>query len=226
MDVVIISDLHLGSPLFNKKHDFLRLIKSPNYKVVILNGDVIDIWENKLEKIYDSNSNIIDEINLISKDKKVVYIKGNHDPEIKEIKNLFPNCQVINSYQFNDLFVIHGDEFDDFVNKYSFWSKLLFIPHWIGERFGLNLKAFFRNLTNSIANKRNKSYYKKLVNDINNEAINKYKDRCKIMVMGHTHDPKIIKHEECTYINGGDLIHNYTYVEFNTETNEYNLKRI
>jgi predicted phosphodiesterase len=44
--------------------------------------------------------------------------------------------------------------------------------------------------------------------------------------MGHTHNPEIIKQEGCTYINGGDLIHNYTYVEFNTETNKFDLKRM
>jgi UDP-2,3-diacylglucosamine pyrophosphatase LpxH len=226
MNVVIFSDLHLGSPLFNKRRDFVKLIKSPNYDTIILNGDVLDVWEMKLRKIVDSNSNIIDSINDIAKDKKVVFIKGNHDPEINDIRHLFPNAQVVQSYQMKDLFVIHGDEFDEFVNKYSYWAKLLFIPHWIGERFGLNLKAFFRELTHSISNKRKKKYYKELVRDINNEAIKKYKDRCKFLVMGHTHNPEIIKQEGCTYINGGDLIHNYTYVEFNTETNDFSLKRM
>ncbi len=32
--------------------------------------------------------------------------------------------------------------------------------------------------------------------------------------MGHTHFPKTYSKDGCGYINCGDMIHNYTYVEF------------
>lgn len=226
MKVLIVSDLHLGSPLFNKKISFLNLMQSTEYDMIVLNGDVIDIWEEKLNKIINNNIRIIETINVISKQKTVVYIEGNHDPKTEDIRKIFPNCQIIPSFQIEDLFIIHGDEFDKLVSKYSWLVKLLFIPHWIGERFGLNIKAFFRELTHSISNKRNKNYYTNLVKDINNEAISKYSCRCNFLVMGHTHSPKIIEEAGCVYINGGDLIHNYTYVEFDTITKKFELKRM
>jgi len=223
---LIISDLHLGSPLFNKKYEFLKLIESPKYDIIFLNGDIIDIWEKKLKDIVKDNSTIIDTIKLISRKKPVYYIIGNHDPKIEELLSIFPDVKLVPMFQDENLCIIHGHEFDEFISKYSWIMKILFIPHWIGERFGLNIKAFFRELSQSIANKKNKSYYKDLVNDIDNATINKYKRKCNFLITGHTHDPKIIKTTNLTYINDGDLIHNYTYVEFNILDKTFELKRM
>ncbi len=65
-----------------------------------------------------------------------------------------------------------------------------------------------------------------LVEDIDKEAIEKYRSRCKVLVMGHTHYPVIYKDNDFTYINCGDLIHSYTYVEFDTVTKECCLSRV
>lgn len=226
MKILIISDLHLGSPLFNKKSEFISLIKSPTYGIIILNGDIFDVWEEDADKIAKHNQRAIAAINEVSQEKPVYFVRGNHDPDDEDIKKITPHVIIVSQYSIGDLFVIHGDEFDPLVTKYSWLAKLLFIPHWIGERLGLNIKAFFRELTNSISNKRDEDYYKDLVNDVNNEAIKKYKDRCKILVLGHTHSPEIVKTPECVYINGGDFIHNYTYVEFDTDDNSHSLKGI
>ena len=193
MKILILSDLHLGSPMFSEESTIINLLKSEGYDVIVLNGDIFDVWEEPFDKIKQKNFNIV-----FSKD-----------------------------LQLGDIFFIHGCEFDKFVTKYSLPAKILFVPNWICERtIHVDLKGIFRNISFSIANKRDKKYYGDLVNDINKAAIDTYKSRCKYLIMGHTHFPIIIKTEECTYINSGDMIHNRTYAEFNTETNFFEIKKV
>jgi len=94
----------------------------------------------------------------------VVIIKGNHDPSLQSLESIFPGKQVLMEYEFyigdEAGIVVHGDGFDSMITKYS-WLTRVFSPiHWVLERFGINIKAFFRELFYSIANKRDKDYYK------------------------------------------------------------------
>ena len=114
-----------------------------------------------------------------------------------------------------DILIVHGDQFDDLVIKYSWFAKLIFIPNWLCERlFHWNLKASFREFFYSIANKRDKPYYSKLVGDIENEAKKYYENKCRYLVMGHTHTPKRVDIDNFSYINCGDIIHNKVCLEF------------
>ena len=221
MMTLVISDLHIGSPLFTKKTEVLELIKSIEYKTIIFNGDIFDIWEDSIDDIASNNFNFINEINEESKLKTMIFIMGNHDPDISIIKRIFPYMNVVKQLQYNkDIFIIHGDEFDSLVTKYSLLAKFLFIPHWLSQRlFHFNLKAFFRKLFYSTSNKKRKPYFSKLIGDIENEAIEEYKNMCKYLIMGHTHVPKIVKGTECTYINCGDLIDSYTCLTFDDKNN-------
>ena len=227
MKILILSDLHLGSPMFSEESTIINLLKSEGYDVIVLNGDIFDVWEEPFDKIKQKNFNIVSVIREISKKKKVYFVDGNHDPDLDSLKRTFPDVIFSKDLQLGDIFFIHGCEFDKFVTKYSLPAKILFVPNWICERtIHVDLKGIFRNISFSIANKRDKKYYGDLVNDINKAAIDTYKSRCKYLIMGHTHFPIIIKTEECTYINSGDMIHNRTYAEFNTETNFFEIKKV
>lgn len=226
MKRLILSDLHLGSPLFTKRKEVIQALCSEEFSDIIFNGDLLDIWETNIDNIKRDNLSIITVINDVSNKKPVYYILGNHDPQVKDIKKIFPNIIIVNELQIDDLFIIHGDEFDNLVTKYSFLAKILFIPHWVGERLGLNIKAFFREITQSVSNKKDKSYYKQLVRDIDKAALKKYSKRCQYLIMGHTHSPKIIESPDCTYINGGDLIHNHTYVVFDIDSKSFEIKKV
>jgi UDP-2,3-diacylglucosamine pyrophosphatase LpxH len=92
---------------------------------------------------------------------------------------------------------------------------------WILSRLGLNTKAFVRNLLHSIAAKLQDKQFDDLVSDIEKEAIDKYKSVYDVVVMGHTHLPKIVE-GECTYVNIGDWTYNRTYVLF--EDGQFMLK--
>jgi len=221
MKTLVISDIHLGSPLVDKKLEIMNLMKREEYDTIVLNGDIFDVWEEPFNDILSTNFDFSILLHKLSKEKIVYFIMGNHDPHMIEIENLYPNIVVLRELLIDeDIIIVHGDEFDDLVTKYSWFSKLIFIPNWICERlFHFNLKASFREFFYSVSNKKNKPYYSELINDIEVEASKHYKDRCRYLIMGHTHTPKIVEGDDFTYINCGDIIHNKVCLEFDEDKN-------
>lgn len=226
MTTLVISDIHLGSPLFVKKNSLIKLLKSTAYDKIILNGDIFDVWEKKFNDILLDNFDIIKTLQVESKIKNIYFIVGNHDSDPEEIKKVFPFITVLNKLIIDDMLFIHGDQFDSMVYKYSRLAKLLYIPHWICQRiFHINIKSIGRKLLNSISNKKNKPYFDELVGTVELESISFYKDQCRYLIMGHTHVPKIIKSDECDYINCGDLIHNNVYLTID-KNKKFNLRNL
>jgi len=202
-----MSDLHLGSPLFKSKQDVLNLL-SQNFEKVIILGDLFDIWEDSFDDILDKNNEIILKIQQLS---NVIIVKGNHDPDIKKLKEVFPNANVCKEYGFGNTVFIHGYEFDIIVTKYSWTAKILFPIHWVLERFNINIKNWLVRLFHSISVKKDKKYYNSLVLDIEKAAVKKYREKFNTIIMGHTHLPKHLTTDSITYINLGDFLYHKTY---------------
>lgn len=208
MKYLILSDLHLGSPLFKYELELIHLLNDNKFDKIIINGDIFDIWELPINKIISKYIILINIINNLAISKSIIIIRGNHDPNITVLSSIFYSCNVVFQYEYNNNIVIHGSEFDDLIMKYSIIAKFLGYINWFFERIHLDLKTFFRELFYSISAKRQKKYYNDLISDIEKSAVDKYKDTYDFIIMGHTHMPKISD----TYINCGDMIHNYTYV--------------
>jgi UDP-2,3-diacylglucosamine pyrophosphatase LpxH len=215
MKNLFISDLHLGSPLFKSDNKIISLLDD-KYDNIYIVGDIIDVWEDCSKFIIEDHKELILKINSLS---NIKIVKGNHDPSIDKLKKIFPLSEISDCFSFKDYIfscaIVHGDEFDKLVTKYSWLAKLLFPIHWILQRLGLNIKAFFRKLFYSVSSKRNKKYYTKLVSDIEKNLIKKYRLVYNYIVCGHTHFPKIVNINGFRYINCGDWIHNRTYVIYN-----------
>jgi UDP-2,3-diacylglucosamine pyrophosphatase LpxH len=213
MRILFMSDFHLGSPLFNPKDEVISLLNSHAYDHIFLIGDIIDEWEGDITYTTIENDKLLDEINKFN---NITIIKGNHDPSIKIMETIFPNKLIVDKYEYiidgKKAIMVHGDEFDFMVTKYSWLAKLFFPLHWLLERFGLNLKGFLRDLYCSLANKRDKKYFNKLLLSVETELVNKYGDEYDYIIVGHTHMPKVVNLPNCKYINCGDWIHNRTHV--------------
>jgi len=227
MTTLVLSDIHLGSPLVNNTKSILKLMQSDKYDTIVLNGDIFDTWEDSYKDILLLNLDFVKALHKISEEKLMYFIIGNHDPDKEEIKKYFHDIVVLDQLLIDDILIVHGHEFDDLVIKYSWLARLSFIPSWICERiFHINLKAYFREFFYSISNKKNKSYFPELINDIEKKSVSYYKNQCRYLIMGHTHTPKIVEDEECTYINCGDLIHNKVCIEFDENKNFQFIKDI
>ncbi len=88
---IIISDLHLGSTAFNKKKflEFLNYLEHIDFKQLIINGDLFDLWYANLIKIIKQENDVLVRlINLLNKNINIIYIVGNHDIHMLNFKYL------------------------------------------------------------------------------------------------------------------------------------------
>ncbi len=76
---VVISDVHLGT-YGCKAKELIQYLQSIQPKALVLNGDIIDIWQFKKSYFPISHLKVIKKlISFAKKGTDVYYITGNHD---------------------------------------------------------------------------------------------------------------------------------------------------
>src|SRR5215211_4911294 len=84
VDIVIISDVHLGTYGCHAR-ELLQYLKSIKPSTIILNGDFIDIWQFSKRYWPKSHMKVVKYLmGLISKGVNVYYITGNHDEMLRK----------------------------------------------------------------------------------------------------------------------------------------------
>lgn len=226
-----MSDLHLGMNN-SKPKSILNFLNSIQTDLLILNGDIIDIdaikrgskWKNKHTKV-------LLKILELSKTTKVIYIRGNHDDEIKHFYDAkigdieFKNEHTITSGDKKYL-VVHGDQFENFGGK-------LKIVYYVGSvLYDILLTA--NTYYNAIRKKLNLPYHsiskiakrnvKKIMSFIfkfETKAIEAAsKKGYNGVICGHIHTPTIKKVSNIEYMNSGDWVENKTAIAL-TNNNEW-----
>lgn len=217
---LLISDIHLGSPLFKLKKQLIDILSDEKYKRIFIVGDLIDEWEMTVGEILDEYKDVIDCIN--SSKKFIMIIKGNHDPSIDMLKTIFPNRSIYTNYVINfgnkRALLTHGHEFNFMITKTLSLTKLLFPFQWLSERFGFNLNGTLRDLYQSVASKIQHKKYNELVFGMENKAAEKYSEY-DVIIMGHTHKEKLVKLPgNKYYVNTGSFVHYPVYTEFTDDS--------
>jgi len=230
MEICIVSDLHLGTFGCQAK-ELLNYLKSIKPKTLILNGDIIDIWQFNKRYFPTSHMAVIKQIfSMASKDTRVIYITGNHDEALRryadfEMGNIQLTDKIVFEINGKKNWVFHGDVFDR-TTKGS--AKLL---AKLGG-YGYDLLI----LVNSIVNwslklmgkekmslsKRVKNGVKKAVSWINNfeqtAAELAIENNYQYVICGHIHQPqqRVVTNDKgsVTYLNSGDWIENLTSLEY------------
>ena len=230
MEICIVSDLHLGTFGCQAK-ELLNYLKSIKPKTLILNGDIIDIWQFNKRYFPTSHMAVIKQIfSMASKDTRVIYITGNHDEALRryadfEMGNIQLTDKIVFEINGEKNWVFHGDVFDR-TTKGS--AKLL---AKLGG-YGYDLLI----LVNSIVNwslklmgkekmslsKRVKNGVKKAVSWINNfeqtAAELAIENNYQYVICGHIHQPqqRVVTNDKgsVTYLNSGDWIENLTSLEY------------
>ena len=89
VELVIISDTHLGTYGCHAE-ELLRYLKSIKPKRLILNGDIIDIWQFSKSYWPKSHMQVVKHITgLIAKGTKVTYLTGNHDEMLRKFASKY-----------------------------------------------------------------------------------------------------------------------------------------
>src|SRR5665213_849959 len=118
VDVVVISDVHLGTYGCHAEelHKYLKSIE-PNR--LILNGDIIDIWQFSKRYWPQSHMKVVKRIiSLMTRGVKVTYITGNHDEMLRKFTGLkigkmkIKDKAVLKLSNGKSAWIFHGDVFD------------------------------------------------------------------------------------------------------------------
>ncbi len=230
VDLVVISDTHLGTYGCHAK-ELLQYLKSIKPKAIVLNGDIIDIWQ--FSKRYWPNTHMMvikHLIGLIAKDVPVYYIPGNHDEMLRRFKGFqLGTLKVSNKLSLkingSKVWIFHGDVFDVVMQHSKWLAKLGAIGYdtlilinrfvnFISEKLGRDKVSLSKKIKNSVKGAvKFINKFESTVCDIAAENHYKY------VICGHIHQPEIrtivTQRGPIVYMNSGDWIENLSALEYN-----------
>ncbi len=229
VDLVVISDVHLGTYGCHA-NELVRYMKSIKPKKVILNGDIIDIWQFSKKYWPQSHMQVIKEITAwAAKGIKVYYVTGNHDEMLRRFEGFkVGSLRIVNKLllEVDDkkVWIFHGDVFDVTMQHARWLTKLGAIGYDalilinricnnLLERFGREKISLSKRIKNSV-----KSAVK-YINDFEKTCADiAIENKYDFVVCGHIHHPEIkeIKNKEGSvqYMNSGDWVENLTALEY------------
>ena len=84
IELVVLSDIHLGTFGCHAK-ELINYLSSIKPKILVLNGDIIDIWQFRKKYFPPAHMQVIREIlKLMESGTMVYYITGNHDEALRK----------------------------------------------------------------------------------------------------------------------------------------------
>jgi UDP-2,3-diacylglucosamine pyrophosphatase LpxH len=230
VELVVLSDVHLGTYGCHAE-ELLRYLKTIKPKRLILNGDIIDIWQFSKRFWPQSHMQIIKHITgLLAKGSKITYLTGNHDEMLRKFAGFKLGAFQIDNKKVINLggkraWIFHGDVFD-VTMKYSKWIAKLGA---IGYDFLILINAFVNFVLKTFGKSRISLSRKvkdsvkqavKFINDFEKTAADiAIANGYDYVVCGHIHHPEIrpVKTDngEVIYLNSGDWVENLTALEYN-----------
>lgn len=230
VDIVVISDVHLGTYGCRAK-ELVTYLQSIEPRLVIINGDFIDGWQFNKKYFPKAHIQVIQEVlQFVNKGIQVVYITGNHDEFLRKYSNFN-----LGSFRLCNKFLIkvddkihwffHGDVFDSttkgatkIIAKLGGYGYDLLIMLNTAINFCLKLL----NREKMSLSKRIKNSVKKAVSWINcfeqTAAELAIENNYQVVVCGHIHQPqkRIVKtlKGSVLYLNSGDWIENLSALEY------------
>jgi UDP-2,3-diacylglucosamine pyrophosphatase LpxH len=234
VDVVVISDVHLGTYGCHAK-ELAAYLKSISPGILILNGDIIDGWQFSKRYFPAAHMSVIKEIlNVMTNGTRVFYITGNHDELLRrytdfQLSNFTLTDKLVLEIDNKMTWIFHGDVFDNTTKgSAKFLAKL--------GSSGYEALILFNRLVNNVLklfgyervsiSKRIMASVNKAVAKINDFetiaaelAIEKKYD---YVICGHIHQPQHrtieTKNGQVTYLNSGDWVEHLTSLEYYNNT--------
>jgi UDP-2,3-diacylglucosamine pyrophosphatase LpxH len=230
VELVVISDTHLGTYgcRANELVDYLSQIDP---ETLILNGDIIDIWQFNKRYFPKAHMEVIGQIiGMLNRGTKIHYIIGNHDEMLRkfkdtEIGNISFSNKLILNLDGKLTWFFHGDVFDVTMKNSKWIAKLggkgydLLIAintlvNWFSEKLGYGRLSLSKKVKDNV--KSALKYINNFEQTVAEMAIHNEFDT---VVCGHIHQPEIktIGHKSgksVQYLNAGDWIENLTSLEY------------
>jgi UDP-2,3-diacylglucosamine pyrophosphatase LpxH len=231
LDIVVISDVHLGTYGCHAK-ELLQYLKSIKPKTVILNGDFVDIWQFSKRYWPKSHMKVVKHLTKwISKGVQVYYVTGNHDEMLRRFEGFkLGSFRIVNKLLLDlenseKAWIFHGDVFD-VTMKHSKWLARLGA---VGYDTLILINRFVNFISERIFKKGKISLSKKIKNSVKSAVsfINDFEqtaaeigiyNQYAYVICGHIHHPQVKTIQtslgSIQYLNSGDWIENLTALEY------------
>ncbi len=235
LDILVLSDVHLGTYGCHAK-ELLQYLKTVKPKTVILNGDIIDIWQFSKRYWPKSHMKVIKQLmQWMSKGVKIYYITGNHDEMLRKFVGFKMGSLKIVNKVILDLdngkkaWFFHGDVFDVTMQHSKWLAKM----GAVGYDTLIHINSFVNFISEKIFKKGKFSLSKKIKNSVKSAVkfINSFEqtaadigisNQYDFVVCGHIHQPEMREieneHGKIMYLNSGDWIENLTALEYADST--------
>jgi len=230
VELVVLSDIHLGTSGCQAV-ELLKYLKSIKPKTLILNGDIIDIWQFKKKFFPKTHLKVIKHLIGLASDRcTVYYITGNHDEMFRKFSGMkIGKLRILNDLKLEldgkRVWFFHGDIFDVVMQHSKWLSKLGAIGYdsliwmntkvnWLGRRLNFEPVSFSKRIKESV-----KGAVKYINAFEDSAAIVAARKGIDSIVCGHIHHPEMrpikVGDQTVNYLNSGDWIENLTSLEYN-----------
>ena len=238
VEIVILSDIHLGTYGCHAE-ELLRYLKTIKPQKIILNGDIIDMWQFSKRYWPKSHMQVIKHITgLLAKGTKVMYLPGNHDEMLRKFAGFKLGAfridnKVILRLNGKRAWAFHGDVFD-VTMRYSKWlaklgavgyDTLILINtfvNWCLEKIGREKISLSKRVKDSV-----KSAVKFINNFEKTAADIAISNGYDFVICGHIHQPEMKRvytdKGSVVYLNSGDWVENLTALEY--DGNDWSIYR-
>lgn len=230
LDIVVLSDLHLGTYGCHAR-ELLHYLKSIEPRTLVLNGDIIDIWQFRKSYFPKEHLEVVRRIlKMAVSGTKVYYLTGNHDDLLRKFGELsFGWVHLRNKLVFQidgkPHWVFHGDVFDASIQRARWLARLGGQGYDLLIRINRAINSLRRILGLSPVSfaariKKSVKGAVKYINDFEETAIDLAAEKgYDYVICGHIHRPQMREvtaknGQTVTYLNSGDWIEHLTALEF------------
>ncbi len=230
VELVVLSDIHLGTQ-GSQAGELLKYLKSIKPKTLVLNGDIIDIWQFRKRFFPKAHLKVIKHLIGLASDRcTVYYITGNHDEMFRRFSGLkLGKLHILNELKLDlngkKAWFFHGDVFDVVMQNSKWLAKMGAIGYdwliwlnmkvnWLVRKLDMEPLSFSRKVKESV-----KSAVKYINAFEDSAALVGVHKGIDYIVCGHIHHPEIkdliAENKPIKYLNSGDWIENLSALEYN-----------
>ncbi|HKZ37253.1 MAG TPA: UDP-2,3-diacylglucosamine diphosphatase [Chryseolinea sp.] len=232
VELVVLSDIHLGTYGCHAE-ELLRYLKTIRPKRIVLNGDIIDMWQFSKHYWPKSHMQVIKHITgLLAKNTRIIYLTGNHDEMLRKfagfrLGSFRIDNKIVLKLNGKRVWIFHGDVFD-VTMQHSKWLARLgavgydsliiinAVVNWCLTRVGREKISLSKRVKDGV-----KSAVKFINNFEKTAADIAIENNYDYVVCGHIHQPELRTIQtdkgEVIYLNSGDWVENLTALEYNGE---------
>lgn len=231
VDILVLSDVHLGTYGCRAK-ELLHYLKTIKPKMVVLNGDIIDIWQFSKRYWPKSHTKVVKHIlGWVSKGVKTYYVTGNHDEMLRRFVGFkmgsfcIVNKLVLELEENKKAWIFHGDVFDVTMQHSKWLAKL----GAIGYDSLIIINSIANFISEKVFKKGKLSLSKKIKNSVKSAVkfVNNFEkvsadigimNNYDYVICGHIHQPEMKEISNAQgsiqYLNSGDWVENLTSLEY------------